>query len=68
VLFFDLDPIHPGRNAFVQIGRSWGVSGSREIVDEVYEAVAGWKERFAESGVTNQDIGRFKEIDGNLLK
>ncbi|MCE1273964.1 MAG: type II toxin-antitoxin system HipA family toxin [Chlorobiales bacterium] len=68
VLHIDLDPIHPGKSALVKLGRSWGVSGVKSVVDELYTAVAGWRAEFSEAGVTGNDIERFREIDEHLLK
>lgn len=68
VLNFDLDPRHPGRQALTRIGRSWGISGSSAIVDEVYTAVAVWKTLFSDAGVPGGDIATFEEIDHNLLR
>lgn len=41
VLFFDLDPIYPGRSNLEKLGRIWGISRAALVVDEVYAAVAG---------------------------
>ena len=63
VLFFDLDPVYPGRNNLEWLGRAWGVSRSATIVDEVYTAVAGWREAFRSCDVPAADVERFAEID-----
>jgi len=68
VLRFDLDPVHPGRRNLERLGRSWGVSGSKAIVEEICMNVAGWRSCFAETGVRAGDIDRFREIDANLVK
>ena len=68
VLRFDLDPVNPGRRNLERLGRSWGVSGSRAIVEEICTNVAGWRTQFAEAGVRAGDIDRFREIDWNLAK
>jgi len=68
VLFFDLDPIYPGRKALVGYGRTWGVSRADRIVDEVFTAVSKWREEFSTFGVPDADISRFSEIDGYLQR
>lgn len=68
VLIFDTDPRHPGRSALVKLGRSWGVSGCQRIVDEVYAAVESWKTEFTAAGVSDEDIGQLREIDGNARR
>lgn len=68
VLFFDLGAYYPGRLALEKLGKSWSIRNAQSIVAQVYAAVAGWKEEFAEAGVPEQDIMRFKEIDAHLLK
>jgi serine/threonine-protein kinase HipA len=66
VLFFDLDPVFPGKANLEKLGRSWGISNAGAIVEEVFSAVAGWQEEFETCGVTAQDVGRFTEIDDYL--
>ena len=68
VLFFDLDPVYPGRTNLEKLGRSWGITGAVAIVEQVFTAVAGWREEFKACGVTQGDIGRFSEIDDYLLR
>jgi serine/threonine-protein kinase HipA len=68
VLFFDIDPYYRGRKSLAIIGRRWGIANSDIVVEQVFEAVAGWKEEFSSRGVSEADINRFREIDGNLLK
>ena len=68
VLFFDLDPVYPGRVNLEKLGRLWGISGAKAIVEQVFTAVSGWKEEFRARGVTPGDIGRFSEIDDSLRR
>ena len=68
VLFFDLDPVYPGRTTLEKLGRSWRITGAAAIVEQVFTAVAGWREEFKVCGVTQGDIGRFSEIDDYLLR
>ena len=68
VLFFDLDPVYPGRANLEKLGRSWGLSDAVSIVEEVFTAVADWKEEFENCGVAPGDIGRFSEIDDYLRR
>lgn len=67
-LFFDLDPIYPGRSNMERLGRSWGISGVVEIVEQVYAAVAEWRGEYRDFGVTAKDIERFSEIDDSLKR
>jgi serine/threonine-protein kinase HipA len=67
VLFFDLDPTYPGRSHLERLGRTWGVPRAAVIVDEVYTAVAGWRETCRACEVPAADIERFSEIDGLLM-
>jgi serine/threonine-protein kinase HipA len=66
VLFFDLGAYYPGRKNLVNLGRQWGIRNAELIVEQVFDAVGNWKEEFAESGVLESDIIRFKEIDSHL--
>jgi serine/threonine-protein kinase HipA len=67
-LIFDTDPRNPGRSTLVKHGRTWGVSGCKAIVDEVYAAVESWKTEFSAAGVSDEDIGQLREIDGNVQR
>ena len=67
-LFFDLDPVCPGRSNLERLGRAWGIPGAAKVVEQVFEAVAGWREEFLAAGVVNQDIDRFAEIDDYLTR
>jgi len=68
VLFFDLDPIYPGRSNLERLGRSWGIPGAVDIVEQVYSAVAEWRGEYKDTGVTAKDIERFSEIDDHLKR
>lgn len=68
VLFFDLDPVCPGRNNLERLGRSWGISRAATIVGEVYTAVAAWRKEFSAFGVPAADIEWFAEIDAFLRR
>ena len=68
ILFFDLDPVYPGRVFLEKLGRTWGISGSAEIVDQVFTAVFGWREEYWSCGVAQEDIERFSEIDDHLCR
>lgn len=57
---------YPGRLKLEQLGKSWKISNAERVVAQVYAAVAGWKEMFAEVGVAEEEIFRFKEIDAYL--
>lgn len=63
VLLFDINGYYPGRQKILTLGRRWGISNVDSIVDQVVEAVQGWKEEFANAGVLETDIRRFKAID-----
>lgn len=66
ILLFDLGGYHPGRKVLEKLGRSWGVSKSVDIVEEVYLALQQWRNLFAVFGVSDADCQRFREIDQNL--
>ena len=66
VLFFDLGAYYPGRQNLEKLGRHWGIRNAEVVVGHVFNAVAGWKEEFAGTGVMEKDIIRFKEIDSHL--
>jgi len=68
VLFFDLDPVYPGRANLIRLGQTWGISGAAEIVEQVFSAVSDWRQEFKASGVTSEDIKRFSEIDDYLKR
>ena len=62
-----------GRGAFryaslERLGQSWGVSGAVQIVDQVFSAVADWRQEFKACGVALRDIERFSEIDDYLKR
>jgi hypothetical protein len=63
VLLFDISGYYPGRHNIVSLGRRWGISNADSIVDQVVEAVRGWKEEFAITGVLETDMRRFRAID-----
>jgi serine/threonine-protein kinase HipA len=67
VILFDTGPYCPGRDTSKKLGRSWGVSNSDRIVDEVFAAVSGWAAEFETFGVQDNEIQQFKEIDRNLV-
>jgi serine/threonine-protein kinase HipA len=67
ILFFDLGGYHPGRAALEKLGRSWGVSKSAEIVEQVYAAVQQWRPVYAAFGVGEGDCSRFSDSDTRLL-
>jgi serine/threonine-protein kinase HipA len=60
VLFFDLDPLFPGRATLEKLGRSWGIPGATAITDEVFSAVAGWRKEFNSCGVLPNHMERFR--------
>ncbi|MBK5275830.1 MAG: type II toxin-antitoxin system HipA family toxin [Desulfuromonadales bacterium] len=62
VLFFDLDTHYPGREKLEKLGRLWRIPRAALIVDEVYGAIAGWKEEFSSFGIVPEEIARFAEI------
>lgn len=66
VLFFDLDPVYPGRSQLERLGHTWGISGSAEIVEQVFAAVADWRDEYRSCGVPHRDVERFAEIDSYL--
>lgn len=66
VLFFDLDATYPGLKKLESLGKQWGVRGAETVVAQVVQAVAGWKEEFARTGVPTHDTTRFKDIDSRL--
>jgi serine/threonine-protein kinase HipA len=67
VLLFDLDPLYPGRKTLARLGRSWGISHCTLIVEEVFEAVARWREEYASFGIKEKEILQFDEIDRHLV-
>lgn len=68
VLFFEYDPRYPGRDTLERLGKSWGVPHTKAIVEEVFTAVANWKDEFAAFEVAPSDMARFGEIDAYLLR
>ncbi len=68
VLFFDLDAVYPGRANLERLGQSWGISAAVQIVDQVFSAVADWRQEFKACGVASKDIKRFSEIDDYLQR
>ena len=68
VLFFDLDVVFPGRANLGKLGQSWGISAAVNIVDQVFSAVADWRQEFKACGVASKDIKRFSEIDDYLQR
>jgi len=66
VLFFDLDASYPGRKTLEHLGKQWNVRNAETVVSQVFNAAAGWKEEFTRTGVSTQDIIRFKDIDGRV--
>ena len=67
VLLFDLGSYYPGRRKLENIGRQWGIRNADVVVSQVFDAVGGWKEKFASNGVSDNNIILFKEIDRNLV-
>lgn len=65
ILFFDLGGYHPGRKILEKLGRTWGISKSANIIEEVYSALQQWRETFAGFGISDDDCNRFREIDEN---
>lgn len=66
MLFFDLGAYYPGRRNLENLGSLWGIRNAKQVVSQVFDAVKLWKEAFADSGVPEQDLVRFKEIDSHL--
>lgn len=66
VLFFDLGAYYPGRKNLEFLGHRWGIRNADKVVSQVFDALDGWKEEFANAGVPEEDINRFKEIDLHL--
>jgi serine/threonine-protein kinase HipA len=66
VLFFDLEAYFPGRKNLEALGKRWGIRNAEVVVTQVFDAVAGWNEEFASTGVSDKDIVRFNEIDDHL--
>ena len=67
VLLFDLGPYNPGRRKLANIGRQWGIRNADIVVSQVFDAVGDWKDTFARTGVSDNDIKFFKEIDRNIV-
>jgi serine/threonine-protein kinase HipA len=59
VLFFDLGAYFPGRRKLEQLGRKWGIHKPEEVVAQVFDAMARWKEVFAGTGVPEDRINLF---------
>lgn len=68
VLFFDLDGYFPGRKNLEALGKRWRIRNAGNVVAQVFDAVAGWKEEFAGTGVPDKDIVRFNDIDTHLQR
>jgi len=68
VLLFDLGSYFPGRRNLEKLGHTWGISKSDRIVEQVFSAVANWRDEFAAFGVPDGDMKHFREIDENLMK
>lgn len=66
VLFFDLGAYYPGRHNLENLGKRWGIRNAEDVVRQVFDAVAGWKDAFAVCGVPEKNIIRFKDIDARL--
>jgi serine/threonine-protein kinase HipA len=66
VLCFDLGANYPGRADLENLGRRWGIRNAVSAVAQVFDAMAGWRDEFANSGVEEEDAVRFKEIDSHL--
>jgi serine/threonine-protein kinase HipA len=66
VLFFDLDPVYPGRASLERLGRTWGIASAVAIVEQVFAAVSAWRDMYQSCGVSQKDIERFSEIDDYL--
>ena len=66
VLFFEHDPLYPGKATLERLGKSWGIPRAGTIVEEVFSAVMTWREEFAKFGVPAENIDRFAEVDGHL--
>lgn len=66
ILRFNSSTYFPGRKKIEKIGVEWGIRNSENIVEEVFDAISQWKEVFAITGVSAQDIATFKSIDTNL--
>lgn len=67
VLFFDDSVYYPGRQKLERIGRSWGVSNASAIIEQVFDAVSGWRSTYSDKGVSESDTNKFKEIDKHLV-
>jgi len=67
VLFFDIDPVYPGRKALEGLGKIWRIPQYHVIVDQVFDAVSHWREQFREFGILPTDTEHFSEIDRYLL-
>ena len=67
ILFFDGGAYFPGRSKLETLGRRWGIHNAANVVQQVFDAMAGWKEEFAAAGVSEKDISRFDEIDSRLI-
>jgi serine/threonine-protein kinase HipA len=63
VLFFGDSQCSPSKEKLVRLGRDWGISKPETVVNEVFGAVAGWKEEFAAFGVPEKDIMRLRHLD-----
>lgn len=62
VLRFGESEYSPGKAKLERMGREWGIPKAQTIVEEVFEAVRGWKEEFAAFGVPENDIRRIGVI------
>ncbi len=67
VLLFDIGSYNPGRSKLENIGRQWGIRNADVVVSQVFDAVGDWKDKFASTGVSDNNIKFFKEIDRNLV-
>ena len=67
MLLFDLSSYHPGRRKLANIGRQWGIRNADIVVSQVFDAVGNWKDTFARTGISDNDIMFFKKIDRNIV-
>jgi serine/threonine-protein kinase HipA len=65
-LYYGLAGNNPGRQKLEKLGLLWRIKNAGTIVEQVFDAVTDWKEEFVKSGVPENDISRFEQIDSYL--
>ena len=65
VLYFENSHLAPDRSALLRLARRLGIGNTANMVDEVRQAVAGWRGKFKEFGIADKTI---KQIEPGISK